>query len=153
MCKQHRGPSLNRLLVCQPLVEGIARDIAYKIADDTVNDLDYLLDYVGRMIDYSEPDLVYLLKRLASLNYKSQPKSHRKTPVTNESWGRAACQKRRLQRLKGQKPYYKNLLRLTQREVCELIDICGFDRPTGRCKARATATCRRSDGFYTRTIM
>ncbi|EXL89915.1 hypothetical protein FOIG_16802 [Fusarium odoratissimum NRRL 54006] len=65
------------------------------------------------MIDYSEPDLVYLLKRLASLNYKSQPKSHRKTPVTNESWGRAACQKRRLQRLKGQKPYYKIYVALT----------------------------------------
>ncbi|EGU71673.1 hypothetical protein FOXB_17815 [Fusarium oxysporum f. sp. conglutinans Fo5176] len=75
--------------------------------NDTVNDLDYLLDFVGRMTDYSEPDLVYLLKRLASLNYKSQPKSHRKTSVTNESWGRAACQKRRLQKLKGQKPYYK----------------------------------------------
>ncbi|TXB97850.1 hypothetical protein FocTR4_00016928 [Fusarium oxysporum f. sp. cubense] len=94
------------------------------------------------MIDYSEPDLVYLLKRLASLNYKSQPKSHRKTPVTNESWGRAACQKRRLQRLKGQKPYYKVSRALYKcsicghREVCELIDICGFDRPTGRCKAR-----------------
>ncbi|EGU89471.1 hypothetical protein FOXB_00010 [Fusarium oxysporum f. sp. conglutinans Fo5176] len=129
------------------------RYIAYEIADDTVNDLDYLLDFVGRMTDYGEPELVYLLQRLASLNHKSQPKSHRRTSVTNESWGRAACQKRRLQKLKGQKPYYKNLLRLTKREVCELIAMCDFLRPDGRCNTRATATCRKFDGFQTRTIM
>ncbi|KAJ0129609.1 Transposable element Tc3 transposase, partial [Fusarium oxysporum f. sp. albedinis] len=183
------------------------------IADDIVNDLDYLLNFVGRMTDYSEPDLVYLLERLVSLNYKSLPKSRRKAPVTNESWGTAACQKRRLQKLKGQKPYYKasralykcsicanvfhtwsaaaqhckethfgpvavycmscgyrlpvsrrnqhesfcgwrildgdpnkpsriwlcclqNLLRLTKREVCELIAMCDFLRPDGRCNTR-----------------
>lgn len=165
------------------------------------------------MTDYSEPDLVYLLEHLVSLNYKSLPKSRCKAPVTNESWGRAACQKRRLQKLKGQKPYYEasralykcsicanvfhtwsaaaqhgkethfgpvavycmlcgyrlpvsrrnqhesfcgwrildgdpnkpsriwlcclqNLLRLTKREVCELIDMCDFLRPDGRCNTR-----------------
>ncbi|KAJ9413854.1 hypothetical protein QL093DRAFT_1116910 [Fusarium oxysporum] len=186
------------------------------LKDDIVNDLDSLLNFVGRMTDYSEPDLVYLLERLVSLNYKSLPKSRRKAPVTNESWGRAACQKRRLQKLKGQKPYYKasralykcsicanifhtwsaaaqhckethfgpvavycmtcgyrlpvsrrnqhesfcgwrildgdpnkpsriwlcclqNLLRLTKREVCELIAMCDFLRPDGRCNTRALA--------------
>ncbi|EXM14027.1 hypothetical protein FOTG_17542 [Fusarium oxysporum f. sp. vasinfectum 25433] len=71
------------------------------------------------MTDYSEPDLVYLLERLVSLNYKSLPKSRRKAPVTNESWGTAACQKRRLQKLKGQKPYYKASRALYKCSTCE----------------------------------
>ncbi|KAI3571011.1 hypothetical protein IWW34DRAFT_812026 [Fusarium oxysporum f. sp. albedinis] len=88
---------------------------------DIVNDLDYLLNFVGRMTDYSEPDLVYLLECLVSLNYKSLPKSRRKAPVTNESWGTAACQKRRLQKLKGQKPYYKASRALYKCSICANI--------------------------------
>ncbi|EGU72198.1 hypothetical protein FOXB_17293 [Fusarium oxysporum f. sp. conglutinans Fo5176] len=31
--------------------------------------------------------------------------------------------------------------------------MCDFLRPDGRCNTRATATCRKFDGFQTRTIM
>lgn len=66
-----------------------------------VEDLDHLLDLVARMTDYDEPQLLEILERLDSLNYRKQSKSHPRAPIAAGLWSRPDCQKRRRLELKG----------------------------------------------------
>ncbi|KAI3573741.1 hypothetical protein IWW34DRAFT_585067, partial [Fusarium oxysporum f. sp. albedinis] len=66
-----------------------------------IEDLDSLLDLVARISDYDEPQVVEILERLDSFDYRKQSKSQPGEPVACALWNRPDCQRRRRLELKG----------------------------------------------------
>ncbi|KAJ0122818.1 hypothetical protein HZ326_31597, partial [Fusarium oxysporum f. sp. albedinis] len=76
----------------------IHQDLTYSTL---IEDLDSLLDLVARISDYDEPQVLKILERLDSFDYRKQSKSQPRDPVACALWNRPDCQRRRRLELKG----------------------------------------------------